>query len=83
MRLYYLLVFVSTLPSICSFGQSLIFNGKVIDTELVGLPGVSIYDQDTSLLTTSDLEGNFEISLSKPTLLNFGYVGMEEFLDFK
>ncbi len=59
-----------------SSGQLLNISGKVIDEDLVGLPGVNIYDQDTTLLATSNLDGTFELENS-PTNLLFGAVGME------
>ena len=77
MRLSCFLLFVSILSSFCSFGQSLNIKGKVLDNELLALPGVNIYDQDTLLLTTSDWNGNFELSLTEPNRLIFGYIGME------
>jgi len=77
MRIDFLIIFVSILSGFCTLGQSLNIQGKVLDADLEGLPSVSIYDQDTTLLTTTDLSGHFKLTLSEPTRLNFGFVGME------
>ena len=75
MRGNFLIIFIFS--GFCALGQSLVIQGKVLDTDLEGLPGIYIYDQDTTLLTTSDLKGNFQLTLSEPTRLLFGGVGME------
>lgn len=56
--------------------QSLTISGKVIGEDLQELPMVNIYDKDTTLLTTSSLDGTFELTLEGNELL-FGYLGME------
>lgn len=76
MRTRYLLLFISVFSTFYSSGQHLNVSGKVIDENLEGLPGVNIYNQDTTLLTTTDLDGTFELENSPINLL-FGAVGME------
>lgn len=56
--------------------QSLKISGKVIGEDLFELPMVNIYDTDTTLLTTSNLDGTFELTLETNELL-FGCLGME------
>lgn len=56
--------------------QPLKISGKVIGEDLVELPMVNIYDTDTTLITTSSLDGTFELTLEANELL-FGYLGME------
>ena len=56
--------------------QSLKISGKVIGEDLVELPMVNIYDTDTTLLTTSSLDGTFELTLEANELL-LGYLGMQ------
>jgi hypothetical protein len=51
-------------------------SGKVIDEYLEELPGINIYDKDTVLLTTTDLDGTFELN-NPPSKLLLGYIGME------
>lgn len=51
-------------------------SGKVIDEYLEELPGINIYDKDTVLLTTTDLNGTFELKNPPPNLL-LGFIGME------
>lgn len=76
MKTTFLLLFVSFLTSYFSTAQHLNLSGRVIGEDLKGFPGVSIYDKDTTLLTTSDLDGTFEIPNSLTTLI-FATVGAE------
>lgn len=56
--------------------QSFQISGRIIDEDLVGIPGVQILDQDSTLLATSKFDGTFELSVGTPKL-QFGYIGFE------
>ena len=51
-------------------------SGRVIGEDLKGFPRVSIYDKDTTLLTTTGMDGTFELPNS-PSKLIFTTVGAE------
>lgn len=54
-------VLAITLPSI-SFGQSAILKGKVVDIKNnEGIPFANVFIQNTTIGTTTDVEGNFEL----------------------
>lgn len=58
-----------------SVAQLLQIHGKIIGSDLEALPGVQIY-ADTVLLANSKQDGTFELTLSKPTEVSFGFIGM-------
>jgi hypothetical protein len=76
MNTTYLSLLIFFLTTYSSTAQHLNVSGRVIGEDLEGFPGVSIYDEDTTLLTTSNLDGTFELSNS-PTKLIFATVGAE------
>jgi hypothetical protein len=76
MKTTYLSLLIFFLTTYSSTAQHLNVSGRVIGEDLEGFPGVSIYDEDTTLLTTSNLDGTFELSNS-PTKLIFATVGAE------
>lgn len=76
MKTKYLLLYISIFSTLNSSGQLLNVSGKVIDEHLEEVPGVNIYDLDTTLLTTTDLDGTFELENS-PTNLLLGFLGYE------
>jgi hypothetical protein len=76
MKIRHLLLYILILSTLHSSGQLLNVSGKVIDERLEELPGVNIYDLDTTLLTTTDLDGTFELENS-PTNLLLGFLGYE------
>ncbi len=49
--------------------------GKVTDENNQGLPGASIVEQGTTNGTTSDLEGNYTLSVPDNAVLEISYVG--------
>lgn len=74
--LIYILIFF--LATTFVNAQDNILRGKVITEELDELPGVQIYDQDTSQLGTTDISGNFQLTISNQTEeLIFSFIGME------
>lgn len=73
---YLLLLYISIFSTLHSSGQLLNVSGKIIDEDLEEMPGVNIYDQDKTLLTTTDLDGTFGLENS-PTNLLLGFLGYE------
>lgn len=58
--------------------QDLVLKGRIITEDFEALPKANIYNQNNQLLGMTDIEGNFEISISKEfTKLNVSFVGME------
>ncbi len=76
MKTRYLLLYISVFSTLNTSGQLLNVSGKVIDEHLEEVPGVNVYDLDTTLLTTTDLDGTFKLEHS-PTNLLLGSVGYE------
>ena len=51
--------------------DSLVISGRVIDTEeKVGLPGVTVLIKDTKLWVSTDLDGNFKITIPDSVQIN-------------
>jgi hypothetical protein len=53
----------------------IIVKGKVIDGEGNGLPGASVIESGTTNGTTTDLEGNFLITVKRDAKISFSFVG--------
>ncbi|MFV0377533.1 MAG: carboxypeptidase-like regulatory domain-containing protein [Mangrovibacterium sp.] len=52
--------------------------GKVIDSDGLGIPGVSIVQKGTATGTTSDMDGKYSLKVSKAdAVLVFSFVGMK------
>jgi hypothetical protein len=77
MKVRHTLIFLSLFFSYYSSGQSWDIKGTVLNTEFEKLPQVNIYDKDTILLTTTDWEGHFNLSISKPSNLIFAFLATE------
>lgn len=72
-RVFLIMIFVPLL----GWSQSVIISGKVSDMNDV-IPGVNIIEKGTSSGTTTDFNGNYEISLtSKDAILVFSFIGYE------
>ncbi|MEO9481866.1 MAG: SusC/RagA family TonB-linked outer membrane protein [Ekhidna sp.] len=52
-------------------------SGKVTDDSGEGLPGVNVVIKGTTTGVTTDLDGNYQISVEDGTTLTFSYVGFE------
>ena len=52
-------------------------SGRVTDDTGEGLPGVNVVIKDTTLGTTTDLDGNFTLSVEEGATLVFSFVGFE------
>ncbi len=72
-----LLFWILSFCSLLSFGQSRVMKGKVTDEGGIGLPGVTIFEKGTQVGSTSNEDGNYQISVSgDDAILVFSYVGM-------
>jgi len=45
-------------------GQTRTLTGKIIDQELYTIPQVKIFNADTVLLTSTDINGNFSVTVN-------------------
>ncbi|MEM9300325.1 MAG: hypothetical protein AAGA64_18355 [Bacteroidota bacterium] len=73
----YFLSTILVIFCICSHSQQLKIKGKTLDDQLEELPGVEIYGQDSIPLTTSKLDGTFEIELQDLDTLYLQFIAME------
>lgn len=61
------------------FAQEVAITGKVLDaSDGNSLPGVSIFVQNTTNGTTSDIDGNFALTVQKGDLLVFSFIGYQQ-----
>ncbi|MCF6349160.1 MAG: carboxypeptidase-like regulatory domain-containing protein [Flavobacteriaceae bacterium] len=70
------LVFFTTTFSLL-FAQSITVSGKVSDDSGNALPGVNIQVKGTSNGTSTDFDGNYEISASQGDMLIFSFLGFK------
>ncbi len=67
---------LASLLAIASFGQKVTVRGTVVDAEnQEPLIGVSVIEKGTTNGVTSDIDGNFTISVNQKATLSFSYVG--------
>ncbi len=60
------------------FAQDITITGTVVDAEDdETIPGVSVVVKGTTIGTTTDIDGNYEITAPADAVLEFSYVGME------
>ncbi|MCD7935713.1 MAG: TonB-dependent receptor [Tannerellaceae bacterium] len=57
--------------------QEVIQKGKVIDYAGIGLPGVHVTVKNTTLGTSTDLNGEFSIQVPRNSILVFSFIGMK------
>ena len=55
--------------------NDIVMRGKVTDTKGETLPGVSVKVKGTSMGTSTDVNGNYSISVSERAVLVFSYIG--------
>ncbi|MFY0689920.1 MAG: TonB-dependent receptor [Cyclobacteriaceae bacterium] len=72
-KLFTLLLFVFA----SLMGQDKNISGKVTDENGEGLPGASVVVRGTSIGTTTDIEGNFTMSVSNDATVVVSFVGYE------
>lgn len=59
-----------------AMAQEIDIQGKVTDSKTgEGLPGVNIVVKNTTRGTTSDIDGNYKISVEKGSILQFSFIG--------
>ena len=57
-------------------GQNIVVSGKVTDVaDGVGIPGVNIIVKGTTMGTTTDLDGNYSLTVSSNATLVFSFIG--------
>jgi TonB-linked SusC/RagA family outer membrane protein len=73
------LTIISMFLCVIAFGQENTINGKVTDASNGSpLPGVNIYVEGTTIGTTSDMEGNYQIEVPEDeNVLVFSFVGYQ------
>src|SRR5690554_25067 len=75
-RLQGFLLVCLLLVSAQSFAQQRAVSGQVLDEEGMPIPGVSVYEKDTSNGTTTDFEGEYTINVAgADAVIVFSYVG--------
>lgn len=75
-RLQGFLLVCLLLVSAQSFAQQRAVSGQVLDEEGMPIPGVSVYEKDTSNGTTTDFEGEYTINVAgDDAVIVFSYVG--------
>lgn len=59
------------------FAQTVTIKGRVVDENKSPLPGVSVFVEGTTIGTTTDLDGNFTLSIDRATVkyITFSFVG--------
>ncbi|MEO9482145.1 MAG: TonB-dependent receptor [Ekhidna sp.] len=76
MRKFYFSLIMCLLVLAQAFAQRTV-SGKVTDDSGEGLPGVNVVIKGTTTGVTTDIDGNFRISVSDGDILSFSYVGFE------
>ena len=51
--------------------DKIIVKGKVVDNEGIGVPGATVLETGTTNGTTTDLDGNFSITVKKDAKISF------------
>src|SRR5690606_28677449 len=75
-----LLTLFSVVLSVCILNaqETKTISGRIISEDLELLPGAKIYDMDTTVLGSTDLDGYFKIQAPVETSeLLLGFIGME------
>lgn len=72
-----LLVTLMIIPVTLSAQNSFTVTGTVVGDDDEPLPGVTVMAQDGKTGAATDIDGQFSITLSKPTTLTFSYIGYE------
>ena len=77
-KLHLLLVFFILGAFSKSFAQGIEVSGQVLDESGMPIPGVSVYQKDTTVGTITDFEGEYTLNVSgtNPVLV-FSYVGFQ------
>jgi len=71
-------VFFAIFMSLCSYGQSMIVKGKVVDEKGVPLIGVTIIEDGINNGAATDFDGNYVLNVQSPDAnLAVSYIGFE------
>lgn len=77
-RLQGFLLVCLLLVSAQTFAQQRAVSGQVLDEEGMPIPGVSVYEKDTSNGTTTDFEGEYTLNVAgDDAVIVFSYVGFQ------
>ncbi|SFW51858.1 TonB-linked outer membrane protein, SusC/RagA family [Sinomicrobium oceani] len=55
--------------------QKIVVRGEVVDENGVGLPGVTVVEEQARTGATTDFDGNYQIRVSPDAVLTFSYMG--------
>lgn len=75
MKMTKLLVFCISLFSLAGYAQSITISGKVSDEGGLPIPGASVVEKGTTNGTSTDLDGNFQITADSNATLLFTFIG--------
>ncbi|SDS52574.1 TonB-dependent receptor [Gramella sp. MAR_2010_147] len=76
-RLHGFLTLLLVLVVQIGFAQEKTVTGTVVDEDGLPLPGVSVFEKNTSNGTQTDFDGNYSLDLEPGDLLVFSYVGFK------
>lgn len=76
-RLFFILVSINLFT--LAFGQSFTVKGRISSTDGELLPGVNVKVKNASTGTISDMDGNYQLQVSKGNILEFTYVGFKKY----
>jgi len=76
MRNSILVAIVVSMSSLLTFAQQSV-SGTVLDTDGNPLPGVNVVVEGTSQGTTTDFDGNYQISVENGSTIVFSYIGFQ------
>lgn len=60
------------------YGQTRVLTGKVVDSAGEPIPGVNVLDRIANTGTTTDLDGNYSISVTNNSVLVFSFIGFKD-----
>ena len=73
-KVYFYVLLLLVLP-VLGFGQTQTITGTVSDEEGNTMPGVTVLIKGTTTGTSTDIDGNYSISVESGQILRFSYIG--------
>lgn len=71
-----LLLFAFTFYALLTYGQNVTIKGQVTTSDQLGLPGVTVVETGTTNGTVTNVDGNYELTLSSSdAVLTFSFIG--------
>lgn len=61
-----------------AYGQSRVLTGTVVDPQGEPIPGVNVLDRTLNTGTTTDLDGQYSITVTENTTLSFSFIGFSQ-----